>query len=227
MRSAMKGKLLVVGATGQTGQLVVSKAVQRGLNVRALVRDTQRAQSLWGDRVQIVNGDVKQYDILLPAFEGMENVICATGGNPRSADTPEKIDFEGVRNQVEAAKAAAVKHFVLVSSIAVTKPDHPLNAFGQILTWKLKGEEYLRNSGLVYTIVRPGGLKNEPGGQSALKIDQGDRISGMISRVDVAEACLQALDDPNTRCTTFEIIEAGGTEPPDWKILFSNLVPDR
>ncbi len=223
----MKATLLVVGATGQTGQLVVSKAIQRGLNVRALVRDTQRAQSLFMDQVQIVHGDVRQTETLRSAFEGVENVICATGGNPRSADTPEKVDFEGVRNQVDAAKAAGVKHFVLISSIAVTKPDHPLNAFGQILTWKLKGEEYLRKSDLVYTIVRPGGLTDEAGGKKSLQIDQGDRISGMISRADVAETCLQLLDDPNARCTTFEIIEGAAIEPPDWKILFSNLIPDR
>jgi uncharacterized protein YbjT (DUF2867 family) len=222
----MKGLLLVVGATGRTGQHVVYKAVQRGLSVRALVRDTQRAHSLFGDTVQIVTADVRQPETLQAAFGNVNNVICATGGNPRSTDTPEKIDFEGVRNQVEAAQAAGVSHFVLVSSIAVTKPDHPLNAFGQILSWKLKGEYSLRNSDLVYTIVRPGGLTDEQGGQSALQIDQGDRISGKINRADVAEVCLQALEQPKARNTTFEVIEGLGPASEDWSMLFSGLNPD-
>jgi uncharacterized protein YbjT (DUF2867 family) len=222
----MEGLILVVGATGRTGQHVVHKAIQRGLSVRALVRDRQRAQSLFGDTAQIVTGDVKQPETLQDAFKGVESVICATGGNPRGADTPEKIDFEGVRNQVEAAQTAGVSHFVLISSIAVTKPDHTLNALGKILTWKFNGEDSLRNSDLIYTIVRPGGLTDEPDGQSALQIDQGDRISGKISRADVAEICLQALEQPKTRNTTFEVVEGFGPATQDWEKLFSRLIPD-
>ena len=120
-----------------------------------------------------------------------------------------------------------MEHFVLVSSCAVTKPDHPLNKFGQVLTWKLKGEDVLRASGLAYTIVRPGGLTNEPGGQSALVIDQGDRLNGMISRADVAEVCVQALQQPNARNTTFEVVQAQGAPVDDWAALFATLRPDR
>jgi uncharacterized protein YbjT (DUF2867 family) len=102
----------------------------------------------------------------------------------------------------------------------VTHPDHPLNAFGQVLTWKLKGEDALRGSGLNYTIVCPGGLRDEPGGRYRLRFDQGDRMTGMISREDVAEICIQALDEPAARNLTFEVVQTGEEGPNDWKALF-------
>jgi uncharacterized protein YbjT (DUF2867 family) len=72
------------------------------------------------------------------------------------------VDWEGQKVQIDAAKAAGVRKIVLVSSMGITKADHYLNAIGdaKILLWKRKAEEYLIASGLTYTILHPGGLKN-------------------------------------------------------------------
>jgi uncharacterized protein YbjT (DUF2867 family) len=94
-----------------------------------------------------------------------------------------------------------------------------------VLDWKFKGEEVLRQSGLNYTIIRPGGLKNTPGSKHALIFDQGDQVSGTISRADLAEVCLHALHHPNSDCTTFEVIEGEPCQQPDWVRLFSVLQP--
>lgn len=67
------------------------------------------------------------------------------------------------------------------------------------------GEAKLRNSGLGYTIVRPGPMIEEPGGYKALVFDQGNRITQRISYADVADVCLKALHDPLARNTTFEV----------------------
>jgi len=221
--------VLVAGATGGVGQQVVNKMLARGVQVRVLARDPERATALFGKQADIVPGDVRQPESLVSAMHGMRAVICTTGGNAQNPDnSPEHVDYEGVRNLVGAAMQAGVKHFVLVSTIAVTKPEHPLNRFGRILDWKLKGENALRESGLTYTIVRPGGLTNEPGDQHALQFDQGDRISGMISRADVAEVCIQALEQPAAQNVTLEVIQAPGSAPAveDWGGMFSNLAPD-
>ncbi|MFN8561933.1 MAG: NAD(P)H-binding protein [Anaerolineae bacterium] len=90
-----------------------------------------------------------------------------------------------------------------------------------------QGEDALRTSGLLYTIVRPGGLTDAPGGASALKVDQGDRISGMISRSDVAAVCVAALDEIATYHTTFEIVAEEGTPPEHLPNLFASLKTDR
>jgi uncharacterized protein YbjT (DUF2867 family) len=224
----MTGLVLVVGETGGVGQHVTRKLLARGEPLCLLVRNAVRIRTLFGDVPCVFVGDTRQPDSLTPAFHDVRAVICATGATtPVGSNSPEHVDYQGVRNLAKAARAAGVEHFVLVSSCGVTRPDHPLNKFGQVLTWKLKGEDTVRASGLTYTIVRPGGLTNEPGGQSALVLDQGDRISGMISRADVAEVCILALQQPNARNTTFEVVQAQGAPVDDWAALFAALRPDR
>ena len=70
-------------------------------------------------------------------------------------------------------------------------------------------------------------MTNEPGGQAALSFGQGDRISGMVSRADVAEVCVQALQQPSARNVTFEVVQAQGAPVDDWATLFATLSPDR
>jgi uncharacterized protein YbjT (DUF2867 family) len=218
--------ILVAGATGGVGSHIVRKLLDRGAAVRVLVRDAAKARKMFGDGAAIVVGDTRNPETLGAALEGARAVICATGsGTPLGDNTPEKVDYEGVRNLAEAAKTAGVEQFVLVSSIAVTKPDHPLNAFGKVLSWKLKGEDALRASGLTYTVIRPGGLRDEPGGRTALRFDQGDRIMGMISREDVAEVCIQALGRPAAFNVTLEVVAMDGQPPVDWDVLFGALRP--
>lgn len=219
---------LVAGATGGLGQQIVSRLLLRGKHVRALVRDVQKSRALLGENLEHVQGDTRQPDALHEAVNGVSTVICVTGTrSPEGANSPEAVDYEGVRNLVNAAKASGVAHFMLISSIGATQPDHPLNKqFGRVLEWKQKGEQALRRSGVAYTIIRPGGLTDEPGGQQAIQIGQGDKLSGRIARADVAEVCLQALSHPNTVNTTFEVIGVEGEPPSDWDAFFADLKRD-
>lgn len=110
--------------------------------------------------------------------------------------------------------------FILVSSAGVTRPGRPginleeeppavrMNEqLGGILTWKLKGEDYLRSSGIPYTIIRPCALTEEPGGQKLIAA-QGDNIKGKVSREDLAELCVKLLDQPSACHLTFEVKES-------------------
>jgi uncharacterized protein YbjT (DUF2867 family) len=111
------------------------------------------------------------------------------------------------------ARESGVKHFVLISSLGVTKPDHPLNKYGQVLTMKLEGENEVRrlfaDPGYTYTILRPGGLIDGPPLNHALQFDTGDRIStGVIDRSDVAEVAVISLYAPEARNLTFELIQS-------------------
>jgi uncharacterized protein YbjT (DUF2867 family) len=101
--------------------------------------------------------------------------------------------------------------------------------FGNVLVWKLKGEDYLRASGVPYTVIRPGGLLNQPGGQGDIVLEQGDRkISGVLSipREDVAIICVEALKHAEARNRTFEVHRAEGAPVGDWKAKFAGLKPD-
>ena len=100
-------------------------------------------------------------------------------------------------------------------------------AFGDVLKWKLKGEKYLKASGVPYTIVRPGGLTEEKGGTAGIRITQGDRLGGgSIARADVASVLVAALGDANVLGKTFEIA-ADSKRPKDtWRMDFAALKRD-
>lgn len=223
--------LLVVGATGGTGREVVSQALARGMKVRALVRDEAKARERLGDSVEYVTGDVRTGVGVAAAVKGVDYVVSALGSNVRNdpQNTPERVDYGGVKALAEAAAAARVKHFVLVSSMGATHVDHPLNKmFGNILVWKFKGEEALRASGVPYTVVRPGGLRDAPGGAAGVKAFQGDdlRNQGSIPRADVATVCLAALGNAAARGKTFELVGDTAVARTDLDALFAGLKAD-
>lgn len=223
-------KVLVAGATGQTGQLVVRELLAGGFEVRALVRDTAKGRKVLGDQVELAVGDVKDPASLAAAIAGTDAVVSAIGARgAKGPDRPEAIDYEGVRNLVDAAVKAKSRQFVLVSSRGVTQPDNPLNKiFGNVLVWKLKGEDALRASGIPYTIVRPGGLGNGPGGDKDILFEQGDTSKGqsIITRADVARICVAALKYPEARNRTFEVNSIAGPPVTDWRAKFAALKTD-
>jgi uncharacterized protein YbjT (DUF2867 family) len=124
---------------------------------------------------------------------------------------PEYVDWLGQKNQIDACGPEA--HVVICSSMGGTDPNHSLNTLGRtispdgmeiggnILKWKRKAELHLIESGRPYTIVHPGGLINEPGGQRELVLGVDDSMEGTDSRTvpreDVAEVMLQALRLPD------------------------------
>lgn len=222
--------VFVAGATGGTGKEVVKQALDKGYAVRALVRDEARARELFGDTVTYVVGDVRETETLPGLVAGADYVVSALGSNQRRDPTnkPELIDYGGVKALAEASKAAGVKHFVLISSMGVTDPNHMLNKIlDNILVWKKKGEDALRDSGVPYTVVRPGGLNDEPGGTGGFKVMQGDpQVMGLTPRADVASVVVAAIGRKDALSKTFEIVGDPNGTPPDWNTFFAQLTPD-
>ncbi|KAI7843407.1 hypothetical protein COHA_003004 [Chlorella ohadii] len=117
--------------------------------------------------------------------------------------------------------------FVLLSCSGAPRPDLAPASRDKVVTYKRKGEAALRNSGLGYTIVRPGPLVEEAGGYKALVFDQGNRITQGISCADVADVCLKALHNPEARNKTFEVcFEYQPEEGLEFYELISHL-PDK
>lgn len=224
--SDAKQLVLVAGATGKTGKHMVKHLLAEGYAVRALVRNEEKAINMFGDTVEIRVADITDAAAVMSATRGVQHVLSAIGSAaPAGPNSPEFVDYGGVKNLIEASVAAGVDQFVMVSSMGATKKDHPLNKrFGNVMVWKLKGEDLLRASNIAYTIVRPGGLTNDTGRQSALLLDQGDEMeAGRISRDDVAEICVAALSSPDARGKTFEVVTEEGEATRDWSELFGQL----
>jgi uncharacterized protein YbjT (DUF2867 family) len=96
--------------------------------------------------------------------------------------------------------------------------------FGNVLIWKLKGEDYLRDSGIPYTIVRPGGLHRGPGGEQKIVFELVDEVKTVpVSRADVASVLIAALAYPEAQNKTFTVFTV--KEPPttDWQAMFGAL----
>ncbi|GMY38342.1 protein HIGH CHLOROPHYLL FLUORESCENCE PHENOTYPE 173, chloroplastic isoform X1 [Fagus crenata] len=124
---------------------------------------------------------------------------------PVEAPTGTKQDlrsFKLIFEYIKALPTGQETDFILVSctglGIEPTRRE-------QVLKAKRAGEDSLRRSGLGYTIIRPGPLKEEPGGQRALIFDQGNRISQGISCADVADICVKALHDSTARNKSFDV----------------------
>ena len=200
-------KAFVAGATGETGRRIVSQLLDRSIEVRAFVRDVEKARSIFPSGVEIIAGDVLRVDTLKDALEGCTVVFCATGARPSFDPTgPYLVDFEGTKNLVNASKAAGVEQFVLVTSLCVSKLLHPLNLFWGILVWKKWAEEYLQRSGLTYTIVRPGGLKNDDNDDRIVMQGLDSLFDGSIPRTKVAQVCVEAIGNESSRDKIVEIV---------------------
>ena len=227
-RARSDNLVLVAGATGRTGEQVVRQLVDAGYPVRVLARDPAKVAALFGETVEVAVGDVTEPVTLAPAFEGASYAVSAIGSTAKSGPgSPEFIDYGGNNNLVDAAVAANIRQFVLVSSMGVTHEAHPLNKMlGNVLIYQLKNEDYLRASGLAYSIVRPGGLHDKPGGQERIVLEQGDEWKmAAISREDVATICVAALAHPEAINKTFEAFTVTGSPVADWQREFAALAP--
>ncbi|MDP8305949.1 MAG: SDR family oxidoreductase [Candidatus Chlorobium antarcticum] len=210
-------KVLVAGATGRTGQWVVRRLQHYGIPVRALVGSAEKASVFEGD-VEIAVGRIGDRAALDRAVKGCLTVISALGSSSLSGESsPSEVDRDGVIRLADAAAEAGVRHFGLVSSLAVTRWYHPLNLFGGVLLMKAAAEKHVRElfsaEGRSYTIVRPGGLKDgEPLGHRMV-VDQGDHMwNGWANRSDVAELLVISLWLDKARNKTFEVVS--GEEAP-------------
>lgn len=217
-------KAFVAGATGETGRRIVAQLIDRNIPVRAMVRDLAVARSILPSEAELVTGDVLQPDTLRSAIGDSTVILCATGAKP-SLDPlgPYRVDLEGTKNLVDVAKEKGIEHFVLVTSLCVSQLFHPLNLFWLILVWKKQAEEYLVKSNLTYTIVRPGGLKNQDY-LAGIVMQSADTIfEGSIPRQKVAQVCVEALAQPESRQKIVEIVAEPGVPQTDFQALFASV----
>ena len=245
-------KILVAGATGGVGQLVMAKLLARDFNVRGLTRNKVKAEPMFENRVELVEGDIRYPNTLVDAVKDIDYLICCTGTTAfpslrwdfanlfQPSNSPEAVEVDGVKNLLSAVPQD-LKRFVFVSSCGVLRKDqlpfNILNAFG-VLDAKLKGEQAIASSGLPYTIIRPGRLIDGPytsydlntllraktDGKQDVKIEAGDNLNGDASRIDVANACVESLFYDTTVNKAFSIVNDG--ERPtnvDWEQLFAKL----
>jgi len=217
-------KAFVAGATGETGRRIVQELVKRNIPVRALVRNVESAKAILPAEAELVVGDVLQQDSLRAAVGDSTVLLCATGAKPSFDPTgPYKVDYEGTKNLVDVARDNGIEHFVFVSSLCTSQLFHPLNLFWLILVWKKQAEEYLQKSGLTYTIVRPGGLKNDDNSNPIVMSAADTLFDGSIPRTKVAQVCVEALFNPESKNKVVEIVAKPEASAKSFQELFASV----
>lgn len=226
-------KAFVAGATGETGRRIVKELVKRNIPVRALVRDLDQGRACLTDcfnqeaddlAVELVAGDVLKLDTLRDAIADCTVLLCATGARPSLNPTgPYMVDYEGTKNLVMVAKEKNIDQFVLVSSLCVSNFFHPLNLFWLVLYWKAQAEAFIQSSGLTYTIVRPGGLKNEDNAD-AIVMEKADTLfEGSIPRTKVAQVAVESLFQSSANNKIVEVVARSDAPSQSLEAMFARV----
>ncbi|SFS77875.1 SDR family oxidoreductase [Paenibacillus sp. 453mf] len=204
--------VLVIGANGQIGRHLVSQLKENpGHTVSAMVRKQEQLEALDKSGVEAVLADLEgTVEELAEAMKGIDAVIFTAGsGGNTGADKTLLIDLDGAVKTMEAAEKAGISRYIMVSALYAEDRTKWPDSIKPYYVAKHYADKWLESSSLNYTIIRPGGLKNEPGnGKVTLNPEAGE---SSIPREDVAAVIIAALDADNTYRKAFSLVS--GTEP--------------
>ncbi|MBO6881329.1 SDR family oxidoreductase [Winogradskyella sp.] len=193
--------VLVAGANGTTGKQVVKllKSSQY-FNPIAMVRKEDQQEQFKNDGVDTVLADLTEN--LTHAVNNVDKVVFAAGSGGKNVV---EVDQEGAKRLIAVSKMANVNRFVMLSSMGADNPE-AAEDLKDYLKAKQNADEHLIDSGLKYTIVRPGTLNNS-NGKGKIELKEKLNKDGEISRADVAQTLVRALHDDAPYNVTFEILE--------------------
>ena len=222
--------ILVVGATGSIGRLVVEESLRQGHSVRALVRSVERARSLPA-KAEIAVGDLTQADSLSRAVAGVEGIVFTHGSDGGGKVGSETVDYGGVRNVLMALGSQKVR-IALMTAIGVTNRATSYNRSTESHDWKRRAERLVRASGHPYTIVRPGWFDYNASNEHRLEFLQGDTrkagtsSDGAVARSQIAEVLVASLASEAAVRKTFELVATKGPAQENLDSLFAALDAD-
>lgn len=225
-----KGTVFYAGATGSIGRIAIGLLREQGYRVRGLTRNPARAERLYGDDIEWVRGDVREPARMTELMRGADVVICSISYTEfEGPNSPQFVDYMGVRNLVDAAQANGVRQLVLVSAgSAGPWRDHTRNPrFGYVAYWKTRGEDYLKQSGVPFTIIGPTGFVDGAGDELGVRLaSRAEYGMGMIRRADVAAVTVGALGNPDALGKAVFIINSAELSPGAWREEFAHVAPE-
>jgi nucleoside-diphosphate-sugar epimerase len=192
-----KFHIFLAGASRGVGLEIAKCLAAQKMQVTALLRSPATSTELEAMGIKVVTGDALDAAAMEAAMadgEPIHAVISTIGGLPKDG---ERADYLGNKNLIDAALKAGVQKFILVSSIgsgnsAGALPPQALETLRPVLIEKEKAENHLIESGMIYTVIRPGGLKSEPATGNGI-LTEDCRVAGTIHRADVAQLVCQCL----------------------------------
>ena len=208
-------RVVIAGGHGKIALLLERLLADRGDSPVGLIRNPSQAGDLAEAGAQAVVLDLEQSSVrqVADALAGADAVVFAAGAGPGSGVARKQtVDRDAAILLADAAEAAGVQRYVMVSALAAddrSLDDGYDEVFRAYMRAKSEADANVRSrAGLQTTVVRPGGLTDEPGTGRVQIAESTGR--GTIPRADVAAVLLAVLDSPATAGRTFEVI-AGQT----------------
>ena len=185
------GKILVTGATGKVGSLLIPDLTSLGVDVRALVRDESKAQGLKDTGIEVIVGDLEKPHTLDAAFRGVDTVLLITPPNPNQVIQAE--------NGIRAAKRAGNPFLVRLSSGATRDT---LGALPLIAAQHAEIDKTVKASGLPYNLLQPHFFMQNTmmsaqtvASDGAVYIPFNDGKIGMIDVRDIVDVAVKVLTE--------------------------------
>jgi uncharacterized protein YbjT (DUF2867 family) len=191
--------ILIFGATRGTGLEVAKILRAKGEAVTALVRPSADPAELEALGVSVVTGDAMEADSVAAAFaSGDFRAAIVSLARKRSEQGP-RPDGVGAHNVADAAGSV---HVLMISGIGAGDSQSAvapkvLEVLGEVMAIKGEAEDYLMQSGVPATVLRPGGMTHDPASGTAIKTDD-HTVMGVINRADLAQLTVDCIDDPDT-----------------------------
>ncbi|MDM5280974.1 SDR family oxidoreductase [Paenibacillus silvae] len=199
--------VLVIGANGQIGKHLVEQLAQEGKHqVTAMIRKPEQADTLKQLGAQVVMGDLEgTVDELAEVMKDQSAIVFTAGsGGSTGPDKTLLIDLDGAVKTMEAAEKQGISRYILVSAYGADQRSKWPEEIKPYYVAKHFADRALFASELNYTIIRPGGLKNEPG---TGKVTVGtDLKPGSIAREDVARVIAASLQEEKTYRMAFDLV---------------------
>src|SRR4051812_17713051 len=200
--------VVVAGGHGKVGLRLLALLAGGGHRARGLVRNPDHADDLAAIGAEPVVCDMEELEDLSECCAGADAVVFAAGAGPGSgAERKRTVDYGAAVKLMEAG----VPRYVMGSAISAGRPDDWAEEMRPYYEAKAGADERLADSGLDYTIVRPGGLTDEPG-TGRVRVGT-DLDYGNVPRDDVAAVLLAVLETPGSVGKTFELVS--GDTPVD------------
>ena len=200
--------VFIVGAAGKVGSRLVKRLSDNDHQVTAMHRKPEQSDSLTGlgGKPCLLSITDASVDSLATAMEGADTVVFSAGAGGASVELTNAVDGEGLEKSVDAAQAAGVKRFILVSAFPdAGRGKHISETFENYMRVKRLADVYLAQSNLDWVILRPGTLTLEEG---TGKVNAGLAIKyGDISRDDVAETLLAIIENEGISRKIIELTE--------------------
>jgi uncharacterized protein YbjT (DUF2867 family) len=198
--------VVIVGGHGQIAMRLSKLLAARGDSPRGIIRKTEQADDLEAIGAEPIVLDIENVDDISDALAGADAVVFAAGAGAGSGPARKRtVDFGGADKLVQGALAKEIRRYVIVSAIGANRPERWSDQMRPYYEAKAEADKVVAESGLDFTIVRPGRLTDDPG---TGKVQVAERLEGggEVTRDDVAAVIGEVLVADNTIGKSFDLL---------------------